>query len=77
MYAGRQDTGNWGNIQSALSEGRALRLVLNQPTLAVTLVLPSHNEDIAPDQMLIVTELGHTFTYPQYQAILARTQRWP
>jgi hypothetical protein len=71
VYAGRLDSGNWGNIQSALGEGRALRLVLGQPTLAVTLALPEQSRDIPPDETMIVTDLGRTFTSSHYQAMLA------
>jgi hypothetical protein len=72
VYVGRQDTGNWGNIQSAISDGRALRLVLRQPELPVAMVLPSETADIPTSQMMLVTELGEAFTYKQYQTIRAR-----
>lgn len=77
VYGGRQDLGNWTNIQSAISDGSALRLVLRQPTLAVTLTLPGETADIPTNEMMIVTELGETFTYSQYQTIVARYQPTP
>jgi len=71
VYGGRQGGGNWGNIQSALANGSALRLVLNEPDLAVSFILPSQIGAIPPEETMIVTELGHTFTFSQYQEVLA------
>ena len=71
VYGGRQDSGNWGNIQSALANGSALRLVLNEPELAVSFILPSQIGALPPEETMIVTELGHTYTFPQYQAFLS------
>jgi hypothetical protein len=69
VYAGDPGMGNWGNIQSAISDGIALRLVLHQPTLEVVFLLPSEGRDVPEDQVMIVTELGRTFTFPQYQTV--------
>jgi hypothetical protein len=77
VYVGRQDVGNWGNIQSAIGDGKALRLVLNQPTLEVTLTLPDDSGDIPPEEMMIVTEFGDTFTLQQYQEIMERHKPRP
>lgn len=71
VYGGRQGSGNWGNIQSALANGSALRLVLNEPDLEVRFILPSQIGATPPEETMIVTELGHTFTFPQYQELLA------
>ena len=64
-----------GSIQSALSDGCALRLVLHQPDLDVQFILPAEGADIPEDQVMIVTELGRTFTFPQYQLVRARQPR--
>ncbi len=76
VYSGDPDLGNWGNIQSAISDGKALRLVLRQPTLQVTFLVPSQCGAVPPDQVMIVTELGQTFTVSQYQALRDRYPSW-
>jgi hypothetical protein len=77
VYAGDPSMGNWGNIKCALSDGRALRLVLHQPDLDVKFILPAEGGDIPQDQVMIVTELGRTFTPPQYELVRARAQSRP
>jgi hypothetical protein len=77
VYAGDPAMGNWGNIKSAMSDGSALRLVLHQPDLDVRFILPAEGGDVPEDQVMIVTELGRTFTFPQYQLVRARTQPQP
>jgi hypothetical protein len=69
VYSGDPAYGNWGNIKCALSDGRALRLVLHQPNLAVNFLLPSESAGVDPQHMMVVTELGQTLTTSEYQRL--------
>jgi hypothetical protein len=77
VYAGDPAMGNWGNIKSAINDGSALRLVLHRPDLKVICVLPAEGRDIPVVQVMIVTELGRTFTFDQYQVVRTRYQPEP
>jgi hypothetical protein len=74
IYAGDPRAANWVNIQSALGEGSALRLVLQRPGLDVRFVLPAeagsyHEGD---DAVMVVTDLGQTYTLAEWQEIVRR-----
>jgi hypothetical protein len=69
VYVGDPAYGNWGNIKCALSDGRALRLVLHQPNLVVAFVLPAESGAVTAEHLMIVTELGQTLTPLEYQRL--------
>jgi len=72
VYTGDPGAGNWGNIRSSMNDASALRLVLHQPELEVLFLVPEECAGIPPDEEMFVTELGNTFTAPQYEKIRAR-----
>lgn len=67
---------NYRNIDSALGYGAAVKLVLQKPTLDVVIVPPRPMPpDVAPDELLVYTELGGCYTLEEWREMERSAQQ--
>jgi hypothetical protein len=60
---------NWRNVQSALGDGSAVRLVLNRPDLDVMFVPPATLPDATRREVMVFTEWGSCHTLDEWKEI--------
>jgi len=77
VYVGDPNAANLANIRSALGpsvrgEGSALRLALQQPGLDVQLGVLKSAGSLPESGIMILTDLGHTFTTAEWRAMMTR-----